>query len=102
MHRIIIGAPDGKIVDHINGDKLDNRKSNLRIVDSYQNIWNSKNKRKTTTGVKNVTISNDGYQVRVQRNGKRHFIGLYKDLATAIKIATRARREYHGEFTRLD
>jgi len=42
MHRLIIGCNDKSIyVDHINHDRLDNRKSNLRIVTPQQNCWNS-------------------------------------------------------------
>lgn len=40
MHRLILGAPDGVFVDHINGDGLDNRRSNLRLCSHGQNIRN--------------------------------------------------------------
>mgnify|MGYP006935476595 CR=1 FL=1 len=42
LHRIIMNAPEGKQVDHINGNKLDNRIENLRIVDQTQNNYNTK------------------------------------------------------------
>jgi hypothetical protein len=41
LHRLIVGAGDGDIVDHINRDKLDNRTSNLRVVDMVTNARNS-------------------------------------------------------------
>jgi len=41
MHRLIIGAKDGEIVDHINRNKLDNRRSNLHIVTQRENVHNS-------------------------------------------------------------
>lgn len=40
MHRLIVSAPDGMDVDHINGNKLDNRKQNLRVVTRSQNLTN--------------------------------------------------------------
>jgi len=44
MHRLIMGLErkDGKIIDHINGDGLDNRKANLRIATNQQNVGNMK------------------------------------------------------------
>ena len=42
MHREVIGTPKGKITDHINGDKLDNRMKNLRICNHKQNNSNTK------------------------------------------------------------
>lgn len=46
MHRIITGAPDGLEVDHINGDSLDNRRANLRVVTHRQNMMNKECHRK--------------------------------------------------------
>ena len=100
MHRVINNTPISMHTDHINGDRLDNRKSNLRAVNTPQNVWNSKIERDTTTGIKNVSVSNDGYQVRVQKNGKRHFVGLFKNLDKAVHCATKFRKEYYGEYTR--
>jgi hypothetical protein len=42
MHRRIMGAQKGQYIDHINGDKLDNRRSNLRFCNQSQNLANSK------------------------------------------------------------
>lgn len=47
LHRLVINAPEGMVVDHLNGDKLDNRKSNLRVCTQTDNARN----RKDTTGI---------------------------------------------------
>jgi hypothetical protein len=42
LHRLLMNPPKDKVVDHINGDKLDNRRSNLRVIDQAENVTNSK------------------------------------------------------------
>lgn len=48
MHRFIMGEPEGKVVDHINGDKLDNRRCNLRIGTQSDNLRNRKSTKHTS------------------------------------------------------
>jgi len=100
MHRVIAKTPNGVYTDHINGNGLDNRKSNLRFVSHAQNMWNSKLERNTSTGIKNVSVFNGGYQVRVQKDGKRYFAGFFKDISEAVSRANTFRKEYYGEYTR--
>ena len=54
MHRMIGAAPDGMQVDHIDGDGLNNRRSNLRIVTAAQNAQNVKLRRNNESGIKGV------------------------------------------------
>lgn len=42
MHRAVIGAPPGSLVDHIDSDGLNNRRANLRLVTSVQNVWHTR------------------------------------------------------------
>lgn len=60
VHRLVIAAKEGEIVDHINRDTMDNRRSNLRIATHQQSAWNSNPIKKSRTGVKGVHIERNG------------------------------------------
>ena len=80
MHRVVMNAPEGLEIDHINGNRLDNRKSNLRICDHRQNTRN----RTTAKGYSFLKDRNQ-WQARVQRNGKNIFLGNYNEESDARK-----------------
>ncbi|MCJ7663057.1 MAG: HNH endonuclease [Desulfobacterales bacterium] len=54
MHRLILPAPDGFVIDHINGNGLDNRRSNLRVVTRSQNMHNQRKQRNSSSRFKGV------------------------------------------------
>lgn len=54
LHRYLLDAPDGMFVDHINGDTLDNRKSNLRICTHKENLRNQRTPKNNNSGFKGV------------------------------------------------
>ena len=85
LHREVIGAKPGQIVDHINGDKLDNRRSNLRIVTKSQNQKNVR--RKTASGYLGVRITPKGrWQAYVVTDSKWKHVGNF-DTATEAALA---------------
>jgi hypothetical protein len=103
MHRLILGIEDKSIlVDHIDGNGLNNKRSNLRACSHAQNTRNAKIRIDNPTGVRNVGIwrKKNGwsiYTATVTGNGvkkKRYF----KDLNEAAKWAEEVRKEMHGEF----
>lgn len=94
MHRVIMNTPKNKQTDHINGDTLDNRRANLRVVTQSQNLWNVK--------VKGITWTISGYQVRIQKQGKRIFIGYYKTEKEAITARKAAEKKYYGNYRRME
>jgi hypothetical protein len=97
LHRVIMNAPDNLQIDHINGNRLDNRKSNLRLCTNQLNQQNKEANKNNSTGVKNVHWhSKQGYyQVSICANGKLNYIGRTKDFDEAVRMAEKARREYH-------
>ena len=71
MHRLVMNAPKGTIVDHINHNGLDNRKANLRFATLEQNAQNQrKTKSKTTSRFKGVNKTRNPYiwQARIYHN----------------------------------
>jgi hypothetical protein len=97
MHRQVMQAPLGFKVDHKNGNRLDNRRSNLRLVTDAQNVWNSKPR----NGIqyKGVTRAGGG-MYRATFNGKS--IGKFPSREAAATAYNAAAQEKYGEFARLN
>ncbi len=94
MHRLIMGAPDGMCVDHINHNKLDNRRQNLRIVTKAFNNHHRKNRselRGTEPGY------NGKWSAYISINNKKKSLGTYATREEAIQARRAAEREIHGD-----
>ena len=105
MHREITNAPVGLVVDHKNGDGLDNRKENLRIVTMTQNHYNrKKTSRKTTSKYKGVHRITDrkAYCAKIRYEGKTIYLGYYKDEIEAAKAYDEAAKKLFGEYAKLN
>lgn len=79
MHRLIMDAEKGQIVDHINQDKLDNRRSNLRFADKSLNAMNSK-KASGRTGLRGVIINTQKgkpFMARITQYGRQIHLGRF-------------------------
>jgi hypothetical protein len=79
MHRIILNAPKGIQVDHINGDGLDNRRENLRLATNAQNGRNRKAQKNNTSGFKGVTYSHQEkhWRAQIMANGRNIYLGYF-------------------------
>lgn len=114
LHRFLMEPPDGLVVDHINGDGLDNRRSaNLRVVTQSTNLLNRHPERRgigvstertarrdSTTGVRNVIWlpKKNRYWVRLQRFGQRPVYSKYfRTLDEAATAAELARSIHYGD-----
>jgi HNH endonuclease len=97
LHRLLTNCPAGKIVDHINGNKYDNRKENLRVCTHKENNRNIANKYDHgKSGVRNVHWNdpNKCWTVKITVNNKTINIGSTKDIKEAEEMAKKARREH--------
>lgn len=102
MHRLITNCPEDKIVDHISRDKLDNRRSNLRICTQAQNQMNAKIRDTNTSGYRGVNKSKGKWMARICVSGKRLFLGEFDTPEEASKVYNNAALEHYGEFTKLN
>ena len=101
LHRLIFMMFYGYMpveIDHVNGNKTDNRIENLREVSHSQNEWNKSKTVRNTTGIKNITFENGKWRVRVGANNKTINVGIFDNLELAELVAQEARSKYHGNF----
>ena len=103
MHRQLIEAPEGYVIDHMNGCGLDNRRANLRLATAAQNAWNS-NKRNPRSGYKGVWFAKDKrmWRASIVCKGRRKHLGYFRDKIDAAKAYDDAAKTYHKEFARLN
>lgn len=106
LHRVVMGCVngDGKTVDHINGNTLDCRKSNLRICTTAQNISNQKKAKNNTSGYKGATwVERDKkYRSSICVNKKRIYLGMYSTKEEAHAAYCEASKKYHKDFGRTE
>ena len=101
LHRLILGAKSGEYVDHINRNKLDNRKSNLRICSSQENAINREKQSNTSAKYKGVCqLKNNKWQAQIHFNHKA--IYLFDTEEEAAKAYDNAARDMFGEFAYLN
>lgn len=101
MHRLIMNADDGFVVDHINRDTLDNRRENLRIATNSENMRNRPASSLNTSGYKGVQKFGDKWKAVIQVNRKQIYLGSFITAEEAYEAYCSAALELHGEFACL-
>lgn len=101
LHRFLTNASKGEVVDHINHNKLDNRKKNLRICSVAQNTRSHKGYRTNTTGKTGVYLERGRWRARITVNNKRIHLGNFDNKKDAVNAREKAEEEYFGEFKPL-
>lgn len=104
IHRLVMSPQPYQIVDHINGDLLDNRRCNLRFATKAQNNMNRRKTGNCSSRYKGVCWNkkNRNWLAGIKVNGKRKNIGSFKDEEAAARAYDAAAVEYFGEFAWLN
>ena len=102
MHRYIMKPPDSMQIDHIDGDGLNNQKSNLRIANQTQQNANQKKSKNKTSRYKGVHISKGKYRAQITVYGNVIRLGYYEDEREAAIVYNNAAKKYFGEYAKLN
>lgn len=96
LHRKVMNCPDDMIVDHINGNGLDNRKENLRVCSYSQNAHNRRrNNEQPGVYFENFT---GRYRAEIYANCEKFFLGRFDTFEEAAKVRNEAKLKYHKDF----
>lgn len=109
MHSVILWRPSGMVIDHINGNGLDNRRSNLRIVTYSQNAANRKININNTVGFRGVSkrkpYGTFQAQIGIRTSDGKHkkiYVGTFKTAKEAAEARDKAASKYQSKFAKLN
>lgn len=110
LHRVVlermIGRPlvSAECVDHIDGDTLNNRRSNLRLATLAQNTRNKRKSVRNKSGYKGVCQEKNPnrWRAQIQVNGHKQRLGGFDSPEEAHEAYIKAAKELHGEFARFE
>ena len=101
FHRLIMNCESNMVVDHINHNKMDNRKSNLRVCKQNNNSANCKVSKNNTSGVTGVCWNNkrNKWEAKIMVNRKTINLGRYNNFEEAVVARKQAEEKYFGEYS---
>ena len=108
IHRLLTNVPlfyekdNTYVCDHINGNRLDNRRSNLRIIQKKDNAVNCGKRKDNKSGYKGISwlARLNKWQVNIQFQKQNHYIGVFENFEDAVKARKEAEIKYFGELNR--
>jgi len=100
LHSLVMGAKDGQHIDHINRDRLDNRKKNLRFATQQQNTCNSSIRKDNTSGVTGIRYREDRgkWTACINYKGVTYRLGHFSRKEDAVIARKEAEVRFFGEF----
>lgn len=104
LHRLLVAASSDLHVDHIDGNRLNNRRGNLRLATRHQNMQNQKLATHNTSGLKGAgwSKSKGKFRSRIVAFGKEYHLGFYNSAEEAHAAYARASAKLHGAFGRVE
>ena len=100
LHRLIMQPGSGLEVDHINGNRLDNRRCNLRVATHQQNMANKGVSKRSSTGYKGVYATGRRYEARIKYHDNEMRLGIFDTPEEANVAYQRKAVELHGDFAK--
>lgn len=101
MHRVIMNAPSDMFVDHINGNRADNRRANLRVCTPGENGKNKTLFVTNKSGHRGVYWNKNKWRAQICVNRKQIYLGRFDTLEDAAQAYKDAAIKHHGEFASL-
>jgi hypothetical protein len=100
LHRFIMNPPLNMQVDHINGDKLDNRRENLRVCTQTENLRNSGINKNNTSGFIGISYDKERktYNPSITVDCRHINLGRYINIEDALIVRLKAEKKYYGDF----
>lgn len=104
LHRYLYDFPIHCDIDHIDGNKMDNRRFNLRICSHQQNTFNQKLRKTNTSGYYGVSKHKSAnlYEAYIHYNGKKKYLGLYSTAEEAAVVRDNEAIRLFGEYAKLN
>lgn len=103
LHRVLTGATGRDHVDHVDGNGLNCRRSNMRLATHTENMRNSRRRRDNSSGVKGVTFDKwtGRWQAKISVDGRTVHLGRFSSIEAAAEAYRKGSEKYHGEFGRF-
>lgn len=108
IHRIILSRKlnreilDTEVCDHIDGDRTNNKRDNLRLVTTQQNLRNRPSVHNSQSRFKNVYKAKNKWKVCIRHNSKDYYFGVYPTESAAAQVANYHLLQLHQEYARLN